>query len=157
MQLDCFLEFKHHPSYKDGAIPIHKHRWQIRIAIAGNKGNTVSYSSLFAMVNSVLKRYHRVIMNDVHPFDSVRPTHDNIAKYIFNCIDDSVKDLGGQLSNMNVWEDLELINRIERRSPEFDGLDQLSDHDPPTPAIIDAGSSARSKLASLMLYIATPF
>lgn len=156
MQLDCFLEFKHHPNYQDSAIPIHKHRWQIRIAIAANKGDTVSYSALFTAVNSVLKPYNRVVMNDVHPFDSVRPTHENIAKYLFNSIDDGVKHLGGQLSNMNIWEDLELINQIERRSPEFDRLDQLADQDQPPQAVINAGSSARSRLASLMLNIAPP-
>ncbi len=156
MQLDCFLEFKHHPNYQDSAIPMHKHRWQIRVAIAGNQGDTVSYSALFTMVNSVLKRYNRAIMNDVHPFDSVRPTHENIAKYLFNSIDDCVKDLGGQLRHMNIWEDLELINQIERRSPEFDILDHLADHDQPHQAVLSAGSSARSKLASLMLNIAPP-
>ncbi len=156
MQLDCFLEFKHHPNYRDGAISIHKHRWQIRVAIAGNKCDTVSYSDLFTVVNSVLKRYNRVVMNDVHPFDSIRPTHENIVKYLFNSIDDGVKDLGGQLSNMDIWEDLELINQIERRSPEFDGLDQLADQDRATQSVINTGSSARSKLASLMLHIAPP-
>jgi len=156
MQLDCFLEFKHHPNYQDSVIPMHKHRWQIRIVIASNKGDTISYSALFTVVNSILKRYNRVVMNDVHPFDSVRPTHENIARYLFNRIDDSVTDLGGQLSHMNIWEDLELINQIERRSPELDGLDQLADQDQPIQAVINAGSSARSKLASLMLNIAPP-
>lgn len=67
MQLDCFLEFKHHPNYQDSVIPIHKHRWQIRVAIASSKGDKVSYSALFTVVNSVLKRYDRVVINDVHP------------------------------------------------------------------------------------------
>jgi 6-pyruvoyltetrahydropterin/6-carboxytetrahydropterin synthase len=156
MQLDCFLEFKHHPNYQDSVIPIHKHRWQIRVAIASSKGDKVSYSALFTVVNSVLKRYDRVVINDVHPFDSIRPTHENIAKYLFNTIDDGVRNLGGQLSNINIWEDLELINQIERRCPEFDSLDQLADQDKPSKAVLSAGSSARGKLASLMLNITPP-
>lgn len=156
MQLDCFLEFKHHPNYMESAIPVHRHRWQIRVAIAPpvDNGDRVSYNALFTLVNSVLKRYNQVVMNDVHPFDRVRPTHDNIAKYLFNRIEDGVENLGGQLSNITVWEDLELINQIERRSPELDHLNQVAGrNDKSAPSV---GRPPKNKLASLLLNVTLP-
>lgn len=159
MQLDCHLEFKHQPKYMESAIPMHRHRWRIRVAIdlPDTPADEVSYSAVFARISPILKRYDRELMNTVHPFDKVQPTHDNIARYLFNAIDDGVRKLGVRLSTITIWEDLELINQVGQRSPEFDDLNPVPEPGaapkPPDPAW---EHTAKNRLAALLFNITPP-
>lgn len=72
---------------------------------------------MLTSIKAVLQRFDRRILNDVFPFTMTSPTHENIARCLFNMVDDTTKAVGGHLSRLSIWEDLELIIDMDGPSP----------------------------------------
>lgn len=120
MQLDCFLEFRHHIDYEQFTVPVHRHRWHLRITMGADHNDSPgSRAGLLTSIKAALHRFNGRILNDIFPFTMVSPTHENIARCLFNIVDDTAKTVGGHVNTLSIWEDLELIIDMEGPSPVF--------------------------------------
>ncbi len=160
MVLEVLFEYQHHQKYNEGAIPVHRHRWCINLEVEETAGHLrLVGSSLLASVNDVLAPYRDVVLNDVFPFNQVRPTHENIAKYLFNILDDTLIAVQHCLKGISISEDFELINYLDHRSPDFDqllttariSLAEQSTHQ--RPKTIESRTGSKPKRASLAVGI----
>lgn len=124
MELDVFIDPRHWQSFGAINVPIHKHRWQVRMIVEepGDDHVMVRYSKVQAAVTSTLHPFDAVVLNETYPFNVIEPTHDNIAMYFYNCLEDTLAMMDLKLVEMSIWEDKELIKRITQRNTKIGEL-----------------------------------
>ncbi len=124
MDLDVFIDSRHSQSFGAVTVPVHKHRWQVRIIVEdpGEDHAVVRYSKVLSAVTSTLQRYDGVILNEVFPFMTIEPTHANVAMYFFNCLEDTLAIMDLNLIEISMWEDQDLVKQVKRRSKKLDEM-----------------------------------
>ncbi len=122
MDLDVFIDSRHSQSFGAVTVPVHKHRWQVRIIVEepGEDHAVVRYSKVLSAVTVALQRYDGVILNDVFPFNIIEPTHGNVAMYFFNSLEDTLAIMDLKLVEISLWEDQDLVKQVKRRSHKLD-------------------------------------
>ncbi len=159
MGLEVFFEYQHHQNYNEGSIPVHRHRWHISVEVEEAVNSLQLGSSLLVSINRALEPYSHIILNDIFPFNIIKPTHDNIARYLFNILDDTLITMQGRLKNISISEDLDLIKYIDHRQPDFDQLRpaesiHMADKQTnPKATMAESGSVSKPKLANLLVGI----
>jgi len=73
-------------------------------------------------VKSTLQPFDGVILNEVYPFYVIEPTHDNIAMYFFNILEDTLSMMDLKLVEMSIWEDQDLVKQITQRNTNLGEL-----------------------------------
>lgn len=124
MELDIFIDSRHTQSFGTISVPLHKHRWQVRVTVQepGQDHTVVRSNKVLSAVTSTLQPFDGVILNDVYPFTIIEPTHDNIAMYFYNCLEDALAMMNLKLIEMSLWEDQDLIKQITQRNTKFGAL-----------------------------------
>ena len=125
MELDVFIDSRHCQSFGNITVPVHKHRWQVRMKVAEpgeDSTAVVRYSKVLAAVTSTLQPFDRVILNEVYPFNIIEPTHDNIAMYFYNILEDTLAMMDLKLLEMSMWEDQDLVKHITQRNTSLGEL-----------------------------------
>lgn len=124
MELDIFIDSRHCQSFGNITVPLHKHRWQVRVTVQepGDDHAVVRYSKVLSAVTSTLQPFDGVVLNDVYPFTIIEPTHDNIAMYFFNCLEDTLAMMDLKLIEMSLWEDQDRVKQITQRNTRFGEL-----------------------------------
>jgi len=73
--------------YKGKCENLHGHNWRIRVSVSGQKldkmGMLVDFTDLKSALDAVLKKLDHTNLNDINPFNSINPTAENIASYIY--------------------------------------------------------------------------
>lgn len=158
MELDVFIDSRHCQSFGTISVPVHNHRWQVRMKVAepGEDSHVVvRFSKVLAAVKSTLQPFDGVILNEVYPFYVIEPTHDNIAMYFYNILEDTLAMLELKLSEMSMWEDQDLVKQITQRNTRFGELLRGEDiltamrQDLPD-KVISKRNPIRSKLAKMI-------
>ena len=91
---------------------IHGHNWKVEVEIAGEEldsaGMLVDFILLKRLINEVVDPLDHQFLNDVPPFDTLNPSAENIARYVY---DELTKRLNGandqapvRISRVRVWE-----------------------------------------------------
>jgi 6-pyruvoyl-tetrahydropterin synthase len=125
MELDVFIDSRHCQSFGNITVPVHKHRWQVRMKLAETGDDSpvvVRYSKVLAAVTSTLQPFDGVILNEVYPFNIIEPTHDNIAMYFYNILEDTLAMMDLKLLEMSMWEDHDLVKLITQRNSKLGEL-----------------------------------
>ncbi len=125
MELDVFIDSRHCQSFGTISVPVHNHRWQVRMKVAepGEDSHVVvRFSKVLAAVKSTLQPFDGVILNEVYPFYVIEPTHDNIAMYFFNILEDTLSMMDLKLVEMSIWEDQDLVKQITQRNTNLGEL-----------------------------------
>ena len=93
--------------YKGKCENLHGHNWKIRVSVSGQKldkmGMLVDFTDLKSALDAVLKKLDHTNLNDINPFNSINPTAENIAAYIY----DGLKKYQLpqiKISSVEVWE-----------------------------------------------------
>lgn len=124
MHLDAFLDTRHYHFVDPWNKQVHRHRWQIKVQVEARDDSreVIGYSNVLAAVTSTLMRWDQVLLNEVYPFDQLEPSHENIALYFFNCLEDTVAVRGLRLIEVSLWENQTLVLQANCRSEEIDAL-----------------------------------
>ncbi|MFZ5634889.1 MAG: 6-pyruvoyl-tetrahydropterin synthase-related protein [Bacillota bacterium] len=124
IKLVSFINARHFVSFGQKAGPVHSHSWQIQIEVKVPAENTdmVAFAKIFEAIKSVLAPFDSVVLNDVHPFNRVQPTTENIALYLFNRLEDAMLEIGLGLGKVSVWETPTRGIEVENRYPDIDAL-----------------------------------
>lgn len=73
---------------------IHGHNWTVKVTVASEEldedGMVVDLVQLKKHIDDCVMPFDHKIINDVPPFDHINPTSENIAKYLFDYIDEKI-------------------------------------------------------------------
>ncbi len=124
MYLDAFLDTRHFHFVDPWNKQVHGHRWQVKVQVEAPEGpaQEIGYSNVLAAVTATLMRYDKVLLNEVFPFDHIDPSHENIAGYFFNCLEDTVAIKGLRLVEVSLWEKQALVLQMHARNEDIDTL-----------------------------------
>lgn len=124
IKLVSFLNARHFVAFGNVAGPLHSHSWQIQIEVRvpAKNNDLVAFADVMNVIKSSLAQYDNVVLNDIHPFNKVQPTTENIALYFFNLLEDAFSEIGLDLGKLSVWETPTKGIEVENRCTEFDGL-----------------------------------
>jgi 6-pyruvoyltetrahydropterin/6-carboxytetrahydropterin synthase len=93
--------------YKGKCENLHGHNWRIRISVTGQKldkmGMLVDFTDLKSALDAVLKKLDHTNLNELNPFNTVNPTAENIAAYIYEGLKKyQLPQI--KISSVEVWE-----------------------------------------------------
>jgi 6-pyruvoyltetrahydropterin/6-carboxytetrahydropterin synthase len=107
-------------NYKGKCENIHGHNYRCQVTVVGEQldsiGLLVDFVELKRVVHSVLDRLDHQWLNEYPPFNVINPSAENMAKYIYDEIEQGlgVQD-GVQLSFVKLWE-TDTCSAIYRKS-----------------------------------------
>jgi 6-pyruvoyltetrahydropterin/6-carboxytetrahydropterin synthase len=96
--------------YKGKCENPHGHNYRVQVSLEGPQldhiGLLVDFTQLKEVMRTIIKRLDHQFLNDLEPFTTVNPSAENMAKYFYDQISGSLKDLppGAHVSNVIVWE-----------------------------------------------------
>ena len=74
---------------------IHGHNWTVQVTVGSEEvdenGMVVDLVELKNTIDDCVDQFDHKVINDVPPFDSINPTSENIAKYLFDFISEKIK------------------------------------------------------------------
>ncbi len=96
--------------YKGKCEELHGHNYKVRVTLAGNELDATGLLCDFVHVKQAIQAVIRLLdhkyLNELPPFDTVNPSAENIARYIY---DETTKQLqppsnGAGIASIQVWE-----------------------------------------------------
>ncbi|MBZ5581975.1 MAG: 6-carboxytetrahydropterin synthase QueD [Acidobacteriia bacterium] len=88
---------------------VHGHNYRCQVTLQGERldaiGLLVDFVELKRVVHEVLDRMDHQWLNDFPPFDSLNPSAENMAKYIYDEVSAGLKSRDGvQVGSVRLWE-----------------------------------------------------
>lgn len=78
------------PDYIGKCCRLHGHNWKVEVCICGEtlgaNGMLVDFKDLKEALASVLSKLDHYYLNETPPFDTIPPTAENLARYVFDSI-----------------------------------------------------------------------
>lgn len=96
--------------YKGKCEDLHGHNYKVRVTLAGKELDATGLLYDFVHVKQAIQSVIRVLdhkyLNELPPFDTVNPSAENIARYIY---DETAKQMqqstnGAGVASITVWE-----------------------------------------------------
>jgi 6-pyruvoyltetrahydropterin/6-carboxytetrahydropterin synthase len=86
---------------------LHGHTWDVEVTVSGAKldgvGIVYDFKDLKADLAGILDSYDHAFLNEVPPFDELNPTAENLARVVFEKLEESVGPAVDVVS-VSVWE-----------------------------------------------------
>ncbi len=93
--------------YEGKCENLHGHNYKVEVKISGKELNEIGmladFKEVKGLCEDVVDRLDHGYLNDSSPFDTVNPTTENIAAYICEKLQDSLKQ-GLQVDSVKCWE-----------------------------------------------------
>ncbi len=88
---------------------VHGHNYRCQVTLEGEKldsiGLLVDFVELKKVVHGVLDRMDHQWLNDFPPFDKLNPSAENMAKYVFDEVNEGLKSRDGvRVQAVRLWE-----------------------------------------------------
>ena len=94
--------------YQGKCEALHGHNWRVqmtaRASVLDKLGMVLDFTELKAAVDSVLDRLDHRFLNEVPPFDTINPSSENLARYIFDEVAAVINDDRVHATRCDVWE-----------------------------------------------------
>jgi len=99
------------PDYPGKCQRLHGHNWKVEVSVEGEKldklGMLVDFSVLKRHVTAVLDTLDHHYLNEMEHFQTINPTAENIACYVYEMLEKEFAVLGNiAVSKVTVWESL---------------------------------------------------
>ena len=93
--------------YQGKCENLHGHNWRVLVRVKGEKLDTCGMLLDFGVLKKILKELldsldHR-FLNDTPPFDTINPTSENLARYLFEQLG-LLLPAGVAVHDVTVWE-----------------------------------------------------
>ncbi len=96
---------------------LHGHNYRVRVSVCAQAldslGMVVDFSDLKAHMATVIDRFDHRVLNEIPPFDEIRPTTELLAAHIFQGIAATLDSPRVRVTRVEVWEN-------ERSSATFE-------------------------------------
>ncbi|MCK4778461.1 MAG: 6-carboxytetrahydropterin synthase QueD [Actinomycetia bacterium] len=97
-------------NYPGKCVNLHGHTWDVEVVVGGEKLNEIGllydFRSLKKILKELLNKFDHKYLNEIAPFDKESPTAENLARYLFKKLSESVPS-EIKLVKVTVWESLE--------------------------------------------------
>jgi 6-pyruvoyltetrahydropterin/6-carboxytetrahydropterin synthase len=94
--------------YKGKCENVHGHNYKVRVAVAGEKLNSIGllmdFSELRSALKGLVERFDHHFLNEVEPFTDTNPSAENLACYLGTELQRKISDQGLKVSSVTVWE-----------------------------------------------------
>lgn len=94
--------------YEGSCERLHGHNWKVEVNVGSGSldslGMVVDFRLLRAEAEKIVGRLDHNYLNEVPPFDTVNPSAENIASYVFNEISGAINDDRVRVTSVRVWE-----------------------------------------------------
>lgn len=85
---------------------LHGHTWKVEVFLQGEeleeKGILMDFRELKSIVKKWIDKLDHHYLNDV--LEGMNPTTENLARYLFEKLEESIRSKGTKLSRIRVWE-----------------------------------------------------
>jgi len=96
-------------NYPGKCSRLHGHNWKVEVNIYGNElgelGMLVDFRDLKATVNKIMVNLDHYCLNEIEPFCKINPTAENIAKYIYDQLEETGEfSQDVKVRSVRIWE-----------------------------------------------------
>lgn len=93
--------------YAGNCERLHGHNWEVEAAVESRtldgQGIALDFRILKGALNGLLAELDHRYLNEVPPFDGMNPSSENIARYLFERLEEKVPP-PARLARITVWE-----------------------------------------------------
>lgn len=94
--------------YPGACSRMHGHNWKVELEVVATAldetGMGVDFKVMKHAVREVTDRLDHYYLNDVKPFDTINPTAENIAAYLYRELSDKLNNEHIKVSAVTLWE-----------------------------------------------------
>ena len=94
--------------YQGNCEELHGHNWKVAVQVAAEKldstGMVMDFKVLKKELNKVIQKLDHKYLNDIPPFDTLNPSSENIAHFIFQELKKAINKERLRVSKISVWE-----------------------------------------------------
>jgi 6-pyruvoyltetrahydropterin/6-carboxytetrahydropterin synthase len=106
---DSFASAHQLRGYKGKCENLHGHNWKVILTVKGDilddTGLLIDFHILKKRLKEVLEGVDHRNINEVPPFDEINPSSENLARYIYNKMEENLSDEGRvSMDEVTVWE-----------------------------------------------------
>jgi len=93
--------------YDGNCERLHGHNWKVHVVLRGHQldslGMLVDFRDAKRRINAILSAFDHHYLNELTPFVSENPTTENIARFIYGALADSLPE-GIVVAKVTAWE-----------------------------------------------------
>jgi 6-pyruvoyltetrahydropterin/6-carboxytetrahydropterin synthase len=93
--------------YKGPCARVHGHNWRVKLEVRSKKvddtGIAVDFTILDEKLWEVIRPFDHQLINSVPPFDKLNPTAENIVKFIYDQLKNTLTE-EVSLKRVSIWE-----------------------------------------------------
>lgn len=94
--------------YPGDCEKLHGHNWKIEVQVSGEKlneiGMVIDFKEIKRHTKEVIKELDHTYLNDHPHFQTINPTAENIAQYLYKTIHQRIASDQVQMHSITVWE-----------------------------------------------------
>ncbi|MDD5434201.1 MAG: 6-carboxytetrahydropterin synthase QueD [Nitrospira sp.] len=95
-------------NYPGNCRNIHGHNWKVEVVMQSNELDDLGMSLDFRMLKQetecLLKTLDHTYLNENMPFNTLNPTAENLARYVFESLSKKLNVNNAKLCRVSVWE-----------------------------------------------------
>lgn len=94
--------------FKTGCERLHGHNWKVEVYVQGKKlnpdGILIDFKELKKILKEVLSPLDHRFLNELEPFNTISPSSENLASFLFKEIQKRLPTKDVKVSKVTVWE-----------------------------------------------------
>jgi len=95
-------------NYQGDCENLHGHNWRVEVVVATKEldkaGLGIDFKILKKQTNSLLDELDHKYLNDLTPFKNDSPSSENISRYLFGRLSETLNNENITVEQINVWE-----------------------------------------------------
>ena len=95
-------------NYQGDCENLHGHNWRVEVVVAAKEldkaGLGIDFKILKKKTNSLLDEMDHKYLNDLTPFKNDSPSSENISRYLFERLSETLNNENITVEKINVWE-----------------------------------------------------
>ena len=95
-------------NYQGDCENLHGHNWRVEVVVTAKEldkaGLGIDFKILKKQTNSLLDELDHKYLNDLTPFKNDSPSSENISRYLFERLSETLNNENITVEKINVWE-----------------------------------------------------
>lgn len=94
--------------YPGACSRMHGHNWKVEVQVTAreldNVGMAIDFKAIKTATITICDRLDHQYLNEITPFDTINPTAENIAAYLYREIGQQLNNQRVQVTAVTIWE-----------------------------------------------------
>lgn len=95
-------------AYPGDCANLHGHNWKVEVEVSSTEldelGMVMDFKKIKGAAREICGELDHKYLNEIPPFDTVNPTAENIAAYLYRTLAERLNDGRAQVASVTVWE-----------------------------------------------------